>query len=476
MIRIKPVIAMLHKLRDWQKISLCALLAMHFLLIIMSRPSQDDYGYLHSLQNSSIPEVIANFWNLWGGNVTMVFTSSVFIKLALVSEIWVAFALFGLVSSLIIGLAAFATFSLFNCFSQIEDRLFVSIVFALIGYSNLAFPAHLASLAFTTAAIAHLWPICFFLILCWMLTQKKRSGLFLLLCGALLGNANISEGAAILFITIILIISQSSKLNFNRIVLISELQSLKPLLIGEVFGIITIVVAPGFSSRVKVVSATDQGQFNIFRAFRSAFVAFSGSLITSPIFSLLLLTLGFLFISRKLNLIIFFGVISTQLFLLLFSFGLFFALTLGSTFAYASWHQSLGLILVASLFSIVIIENINKLNLISSRRIVETLLYSLLGALFLFDLFTGVMRGRSWDQAFEQNICSIKESYSSNLRGSELLNPISNLGFEDIETWPWMLQDYRAWLMASEEKYSCDSKLQSFSKNSRLSRSTTSLR
>ena len=53
-----------------------------------------------------------------------------------------------------------------------------------------------------------------------------------------------------------------------------------------------------------------------------------------------------------------------------------------------------------------------------------------------------------------KNICFVKSGQTQSLLSADLLNPISKLGFEDINTWAWMHQDYVLWLESS--KKSCN--------------------
>jgi hypothetical protein len=91
-----------------------------------------------------------------------------------------------------------------------------------------------------------------------------------------------------------------------------------------------------------------------------------------------------------------------------------------------------------------------------SQKYIFVFLIPLLVSLFVYDLVMGISRASNWDLALKQNFCSVKINQLDNLAGAELLNPITGLGFEDIESWDWMRQDYIFWLKNSEEKFTCD--------------------
>jgi hypothetical protein len=456
MISLQQVIDVLRKMSFWQQITLALLFILHLGLITNSRPSQDDYGYLNSLQDSSIFSVVESFWNLWGGNLSTILIASVFIKLALISEIWIAYALFGLFSSCLIGWASLAVLSMMRPSMPDHQRLFSALVVALAGVSSLAFPAHLASLAFVTASIAHLWPICIFLILFWRLQKKSRNVLYLFGFGFLVSNLNIAEGVSIAIVTLIAITFHTTNLGRSSGLSFPRTQNLLPLFLGEIAGILTIVLAPGFSRRVEVLDSGYGTDTDFLQSFWNAFVAFSGVIFTSPMFLALCLYFTWALFSRRIKLKIIRKTFSEMFFIFIFLVSLYAMLIVGSTFAYASWHQSLGLIFLISLASLLFIERIREMVEPISQKYIFVFLIPLLVSLFVYDLVMGISRASNWDLALKQNFCSVKINQLDNLAGAELLNPITGLGFEDIESWDWMRQDYIFWLKNSEEKFTCD--------------------
>jgi len=454
--RVNRSLFTLRHLSPFQKSFLILLALMQSFLIFHNRPSQDDYGFLNSLTNSSFLDVAEDYWNGWGGNISTVLVTSLFIKLALVTEIWIAYTLFGFSSSLLIGWAAFAGLSLFKTRLASKDRLFAAFLFSMIGVSNLAFPAHVASLAFVTAAIAHLWPICIYLILLWKLSVKRLNVFFLFILGAFISNANIVEGAAITLTTFVFLCAKSKFLKSSRFNVFPEMQGLSPLLFGQTLGILLILIAPGLSARIDLVSSEARGDTGLFLSFRSAFVAFSGAFLATPMVLFLFAFATALLSFRRIKYFEFYRIVKSARVELSLLGTLFGMLVLGSTFAYASWHQSLGLVFLGSLVSFVLISKLMGIVQTINQRKTYAYLMLFLSGVFVFDVSTGYLRGSNWDKALQNNACAVMSGEKVALVSADLLNPISKLGFEDIGTWGWMRKDYVNWLESSAKLYSCD--------------------
>ena len=452
---IKRSLFTIRHLSPFQKSFFILLALMQSILIFHNRPSQDDYGFLNSLTNSSFLDVAQDYWNGWGGNLSTVLVTSLFIKLALVTEIWIAYALFGFLSSLLIGWAAFAGLGLFKSLLASKDRLFAAFLFSMIGVSNLAFPAHVASLAFVTAAIAHLWPICIFVVLLWKLSVRRLNVFFLFFLGVLVSNANIVEGATVTLATFVFLCSKSQFLESSRFNVFPKMQSLFPLLLGQTLGILLILIAPGLSSRIDLVSSEAGSDVGLFPSFRSAFVAFTGAFLATPMVLSLFALIAALLTLRKIDYSKFYRIVKGAKVELLLLVSLFGMLVLGSTFAYASWHQSLGFVFLSSLIAFILIIKINRsARGINHKKIYISLTF-FLSLVFIFDVSTGYLRGSRWDIALQNNACEIKMERTDALMSADMINPISKLGFEDIAMWEWMRKDYIRWLESTSKSYVC---------------------
>lgn len=444
-------ISSLSRSKKW---TLGVVTVFQFWLVCSARPSQDDYGYLAELVDKNIRDVSLNFWHLWGGNLITVVITSIFLKLALLTHVWIAYTIFGLVSTVLIALSLNAGLSLFCPGMPGNERKFISLVVAMAGISNIAFPAHLASIAFTTAAIAHLWPICLFLILIHTLTGRRLPWIFLIVSGLMLTNPNIAEGSAIFGFTALFVVGEQTNL-FKRIkTKLPVTQNLTPLLIGQFIGLCLIIIAPGFSSRVAIVGQGNPQSHNKLHSFRSAAIDFVASIIATPAFLSAVVIFAIMVFRQQKNFRLLYNILKDAVVPLLFFTSLFLMLIIGSTFAYAAWHQSLGLVFLSTLLSVILIYEVHLQFNLGRALTVSLLLF--IALVFVFDVVSGIGRGVSWDRAYLHNICAIQAENTQDLIGAELRNPISKLGFEDIETWDWIRSDYIRWLKSTPEKTKCN--------------------
>jgi hypothetical protein len=431
------------------KFILLVFVIAQLVLISYSRPVQDDYGYLAGLSKDGLLNQINYFWENWGGNITLVVITSLFIKIALLTSISVAYISLGVISTLLLCLAFYSGFSLFCTKMRQRDRIFSSIFLSQAGYASLAFPAHIASLSFTTAIIAHLWPICIFLIVLWILSVRNVSFILLFFVGFLTSNTNIAEGAAMFLFSLGVLLARKSFLTS------ALTPRIAPLVIGQFFGLLLIVLAPGFSARADVVGTQSKVGLQGLKSFLAALIDFTGSIVATPAFIclIILLALNYLKILRCFSE---FLLTLKKSIVLSFLMVLVYIMVIGgATFAYAAWHQSLGLIFLSTLNIYIIFFNIYYVNDFSFPKIVRNSFVFFLVAIFCFDAYSGITRGRQWDSALEANLCSVENSQGAELLGAELLNPITRLGIEDVKSWEWIRTDYISWLMTLDTSPSC---------------------
>ena len=148
---------------------------------------------------------------------------------------------------------------------------------------------------------------------------------------------------------------------------------------------------------------------------------------------------------------------------------LYFALTfvmlvLGSTFGYAAWHQSSGLIFLFTpvAFCIPILSgrvlSILKKSGLAYKNIAMIVLMFLLLGLNARGVAVQEARSSTWDTNLTKNYCPVIESTSSPLLGAEIKYWPIGLGIEDVNRWKWMEEDYRSWLSSIDEVTSrkCD--------------------
>ena len=135
---------------------------------------------------------------------------------------------------------------------------------------------------------------------------------------------------------------------------------------------------------------------------------------------------------------------------------LFGSLTIGSTFAYVSWHQSSGLYQIFIPFSFLLgFYSKSFFNLDLSESMTRIILFTVTTSLLLLSLRAGLAfekRGTDWDNAFKINVCKIKKDPKSKLIGAEMLYPGFNLGIEDVSSWEWMRSGYSQWVSGPKFK------------------------
>jgi hypothetical protein len=227
--------------------------------------------------------------------------------------------------------------------------------------------------------------------------------------------------------------------------------------VGVGLGLATIFFAPGFSNRNSRLGKGNDGLFSLLESLRSSLVSFSGELITHPVWLFVILIV----VSERFS----FRVDPNRAkILLMYSFFTFVMLVLGSTFGYAAWHQSSGLIflLAPSAFCIPI----------RSTRITSTLkrlgpVYRSISLIAMTLILLGLVtrgivvqenRSTTWDRNLLLNYCSNSSSLDSRLLGAEIKYWPIGLGIEDVNRWDWMEKDYRSWLSSLSQDVSlkCD--------------------
>ena len=127
-------------------------------------------------------------------------------------------------------------------------------------------------------------------------------------------------------------------------------------------------------------------------------------------------------------------------------------LILGSTFGYAAWHQSSGLILLltpASFCLPILFNNTQKFlkHLRSTNNpFALTVVALTLAILLIRGLVVQENRSSQWDSSLMQNYCFTIESKEPPLLGAEIRYWPIGLGIEDVNRWDWMAQEYKSWL------------------------------
>jgi hypothetical protein len=341
---------------------------------------------------------------------------------------------------------------------QITLNDLLTSLLASLAFEGFFTPGLSSAYLFGAAAGVHLWPICIFLISLKLIQTSSRSeskiyfvgslGGFILL-GFLVGNFGIAESSAIFVALLALTIGmqfRSRSNSFSRFRL-----AINSYLLGVTIGLATIFLAPGFINRNSRLGKIDEGALSLITGFRSALVSFSGEILSHPVWLFGILVIpSFVYLNKidksKARLVLIFFAIN------------FVMLILGSTFGYAAWHQSSGLIFLLTPASfclpIVFIHSqkfLKRLRL-ANNPFTLTVVTLALAVLLIRGLIVQENRSSQWDSNLVQNYCLIIESKDSPFLGAEIRYWPIGLGIEDVNRWDWMAQEYKSWLRTIEFK------------------------
>jgi len=415
------------------------------------RPTQDDYAVLGQVADYGFWGMLLDSWKNHGGNIFPMFINA----LSLMPS-QKGFEFYGLtilsITTLVLLLFAFQSiFIVFFpslTFGMGKWKVLCCSAFFILGFESFFTPQLAEILSFSSAALVHLWPICFFLIGV-RIAKKQSAGLsiFLLLLGILMGNCNISES---IFISITLtILLLHSFIGYKFLDWKSQLQvrSLLSLLIGSAIGLALIISAPGFWVRATNQNANGipESFTNISERFFKSLIIFSADFLSHPIFYLCFL-LG-IFFSRYVKYDL---ALKSSFRIILIMQGLLFSiLVAGATCAYPAWHQSIGLYLFAPFTGLTLSVFIDE----KRKAILDVATF------LVFLLIVGINargvellsnRGIQWDLNKYANYCAAFSSPNGKFQGAEIRYQPFNLGIEDLSRWDWMANSFRDWVQSDD--------------------------
>lgn len=430
------------------------LFSVHLWQATLVRPVADDYTLLKIYSQEGFASFISFIWNNFGGNITPAIARAAYLSFSWNGSNWYGFMAYSITTSLLVvaSYLVIITWLTKRGMRQITINDLVIALLASLAFEGLFTPGLSSAYLFGAAAGVHLWPVCIFVLALKFIESRsdKQSKLtflgFLLISmflGFVVGNSAPAESSAIfvalLVVTIRLQTKKPKNLSYRtRFAICSHL-------FGVGLGLLTIFIAPGFTTRNNRLGKTDDGLLSLLESFRSSLVSFSGEVLTHPIW-----LLAILFVASKWYL---FRIDSSRAKTLTAFFALTFVmLVLGSTFGYAAWHQSSGLIFL--LTPVVFCSPLPKIRIPTvAKRVILPLNYFSFVAITLILiglLARGVVvqerRSTTWDSSFLQNYCSILRSDKSTLLGAEIRYWPIGLGVEDVNRWPWMEKDYRSWV------------------------------
>lgn len=432
-------------------------LVISWTLIIASafflRPVQDDYLVLSALSQDSLLNFLQSVWQNQGGNIWPYFVNGVLLTPATYSTNFLGLTFFYIIT--IVCVLVSTRILIDSILGQdLKITLGNTYVFfpilVLVAFEGLFVPTYAGAFSFSLASIAHLWPVILS-IFAWRLLNSYRNLWFLLFpLGLIIGNSNAGESfTAFLLISWLILGKIIGKINLRL-----RYSSLVSLWVGVTSGLTIMFIAPGFSNRANNSVGFPESLSELVFRFFKAFVSLPVESLTHP-GAYLVFFLGLVFSNKILvnvPLKSFSGRVKA---LVLCYLLLLLNLVGGGTLAYVSWHQSFGLnLLLPSLFFLLGVQagQVSGIKFKNQARRVLPIVIVLVLVVFGRGLGTLIERGIEWDRTLVINSCNIKTNSEDNLLGAELRYPPFKFGFEDIQTWPWMLDSYKIWIQEIRPK------------------------
>ena len=411
------------------------------------RPIQDDYFVINAIGTSSVKKFLRSIWESQGGNLFPYFVNSELLNLTKSNINFIGLTFFCLITMVATSLSGVLIFKMLlgDSFNKIGNVKFLIIpLLVFVTFEGLFVPTLAGAYLFSLASLAHLWPSILMVFSIYLYLNRPNLWPIAIPLGILVGNSNAGESFASLLIFLFISSQHFRKPNNAPLKRRFSVIMSCGLLIGFVF----MVTAPGFSNRASNSVGLPSSISDLLHRFIKAAVSFPIDALSHP-GAYLALALGYFLCSNSyldLDIAEFrrnYRNFSVSFFLLLG------ALIGGGTFAYSSWHQSLGLdlflapiffglgVLVGSSFpeptkSVPTIFLILSLCLVSASSTRATYLIQ--------------SRANTWDVTLKSNICQIRSKSEAKITGAELRYPPLNLGIEDVQSWEWMRIPYVAWV------------------------------
>jgi hypothetical protein len=423
---------------------------------------QDDYIVLGFLSDGSWIGWLNEVWSSQGGNLwpygihALLLTSSVHTVNTSLVAFWTLF---------VVAAVTLCNLIIFKWILgddlKILGKLKIITIFSIsyLGFEGLFTPGLISAFSYHLASFSHLWPITLLIFALYRMSIGNRNLCLAFVLGIFIGNSNIAESFAAIICFIIMFILRKKDMFVTREFYAKSKSFYYAVFSGLILGFTIIIISPGFWNRAENSVGLPSSASEFIRRFFRSFSSFAADLLTHPMFWLsflvgILLRNSVKTLNEK-------AIIINQIKLLL-SLGLilFGALTIGSTFAYVSWHQSSGLYQVfISLSFLLGFYSKTIFNYNSSESIKKIMLVITVISLLLLSLRANLAfekRETDWDNAFKINVCKIKKDPKSKLIGAEMLYPGFNLGIEDVSSWEWMRSGYSQWVSSPKFKSKID--------------------
>lgn len=419
------------------------IIAQSLVLAYLMRPIQDDYFNLYSVQEMGVFGYLKDTWLHHGGNMVQFFIHCLVILPTTQAFSYWNLSLFFLLTQFL----CFWTIRIIMVWllqETLKNLRFWIPLLSLAGFEGLFVPGFLGTFGFSLATLAHLWPVMAFVVGLIGLNKFHGSWLVALILGLIAGNSNLGESAFALGAIFLITIAFFKVENFELKSAIRRGSNFYALSIGVLIGTIGIVVAPGFWNRASDQVGLPESTSDFLVRFAKSFASFSADAVTHPMLWVFFFLGVIVSKSRAIDLSAF-SIFRTNL-IGIGSALIWLALILGSTFAYPSWHQSMGMYILFFPSGFALGTQIkNKFlagyakNLLIFASIVMIFAFLRIGVL-------GVIRAETWDKNLPPNICSLKSNPDAVLLGAEIRYPPFGLGVEDVNTWDWMRNKYAGWV------------------------------
>jgi len=429
------------------------IIVQSLVLAYFMRPIQDDYFNLQSVQQMGILGYLEDAWVSHGGNMIQFLIHCLIILPTTQSFMFLNLGLFFLFTQL---LCFWSIRIVLNWLSPNSSKslLFWIPLLSLAGFEGLFVPGFLGTFGFSLATLAHLWPVMALIIGLLALRLFPGSWFVAFLLGLVAGNSNLGESAFALGALFFLLTAKVSVADAFNNFGIKVNRNFYSLFVGTLLGSIGIVAAPGFWNRASDQVGLPTSLSDFFFRFAKSFASFTADALTHPMIWVFFF-LGVVYASRTVPELS--AIFKLRFRVIAIGSGLIWlALVLGSTFAYPSWHQSMGmyLLLFPTSFAAGLSVNNQYLKKIAAGLLALSSLVMLLTFVRIGVL--GVSRSQAWDQNLIQNICTLRVNPAAELRGAEIRYPPFGLGVEDVNTWKWMRDKYVGWVDAIPNKIDCD--------------------
>jgi len=426
------------------KFALVLIIAIQSLLLaFFMRPIQDDYFNLASIQSMGVFGFLEDTWLYHGGNMVQFFIHCILILPTTQGFVYWNLGLFFLLNEILVFLLVRRILVWIFPIPTSLLKIWVPLL-AVVGFESLFVPGFVGTYGFSLATLAHLWPVLAFVTALLITNKFLGSGILAFILGLIAGNSNLAESVFACGSWVLILLAAKFREDFRMKSMIRIGGDFYALGVGTLIGTLGIVLAPGFSERANVqVGLPENAEDFIQRLLKSA-ISFTVDGLTHPMVWVLFFLGVFLGAKGLVPGLVVDKYKSCMLFA--GTFLLWFSLVFGATFAYPSWHQSMGLVLLLLPASFC-------LGLLSSnlpiRKTIATLL-SISSIVMLFStgrsVYLGINRSIVWDNNFTVNRCLLVDNSDSELLGAEIRYPPFSLGIEDVETWEWMRENYADWV------------------------------